>query len=67
MICHELVHDSEPMVAKGLSWALRTLIAVDRKGVQGFLEKHEESLPPLVRREVRTKLKTGKKNPASRG
>jgi 3-methyladenine DNA glycosylase AlkD len=55
------------MVAKGLSWALRTLIAVDRKGVQGFLEKHEESLPPLVRREVRTKLKTGKKNPASRG
>jgi len=42
------------------------LIAVDRKGVQGFLEEHEESLPPLVRREVRTKLKTGKKNPASR-
>ena len=63
MVCRELVHDSEPMVAKALSWALRALIAVDRKGVQGFLDEHEGSLPSLVKREVRTKLETGKKNP----
>jgi 3-methyladenine DNA glycosylase AlkD len=63
MICRELIHDSEPMVAKGLSWALRALIAVDPMGVQGFLEEHEENLPSLVKREVRTKLKTGRKTP----
>jgi 3-methyladenine DNA glycosylase AlkD len=63
MICRELVRDSEAMVAKGLSWALRALIAVDRSGVVGFLEEHEGYLPSLVKREVRTKLKTGKKNP----
>ena len=63
LICRELVQDSEPMVAKGLSWALRALIAVDRKRVQLFLEEHEENLPALVNREVRNKLKTGKKNP----
>jgi 3-methyladenine DNA glycosylase AlkD len=63
MICRELARDSEAMVAKGLSWALRALIAVDRNGVVGFLEKHEAYLPSLVKREVRTKLETGKKNP----
>jgi 3-methyladenine DNA glycosylase AlkD len=63
MICKELVTDSEPMVAKGLSWALRALISVDREGVEEFLEKHEDALKPLVRREVRSKLTTGKKNP----
>ncbi len=67
MICRELVHDSEPMVAKGLSWALRALIAVDRKGVQGFLEEHRGRLPSLVKREVRTKLETGKKKLMPRG
>ena len=63
IICRELVQDAEPMVAKGMSWALRTLIAVDRKGVIQFLEENETNLPSLVKREVRTKLKTGKKNP----
>jgi len=63
LICRELVHDSQPMVVKGLSWALRALIAVDRESVRSFLEKHQESLPSLVKREVRTKLETGRKNP----
>jgi len=63
MICRELVHDSEPMVAKGLSWALRTLVAVDRRGVEAFLDRYEADLSSLVKREVRTKLKTGRKNP----
>jgi 3-methyladenine DNA glycosylase AlkD len=63
MICHELAKDKEPMVAKGLSWALRVLIAVDRKAVEGFLARYGDDLPALVRREVRSKLTTGKKNP----
>lgn len=63
MICKELAGDREPMVAKGLSWALRALVAVDRSGVEKFLEKHEDQLPALVKREVRNKLTTGKKNP----
>jgi 3-methyladenine DNA glycosylase AlkD len=63
MICEELAADREPMVAKGLSWALRALISVDRADVEEFLKNHGESLPALVKREVRNKLKTGKKNP----
>ncbi len=63
MICRELVRDGEPMVAKGLSWALRALIPVDRGRVHAFLEEHQTDLPSLVKREVRTKLETGRKNP----
>ncbi len=63
LICRELAGDGEPMVAKGLSWALRALIAVDRRRVEGFLVDQDERLPALVKREVGNKLKTGKKNP----
>ena len=63
MICRLLAHDTEPMVAKGLSWALRALIPVDREGVEAFLDERGETLPALVRREVKNKLRTGKKNP----
>jgi 3-methyladenine DNA glycosylase AlkD len=62
-ICAELGGDSEPMVAKGLSWALRALISVDRAAVEGFLLEHGETVPALVKREVRNKLETGKKTP----
>lgn len=62
-ICSALAVDREPMVAKGLSWALRALIGVDRDGVVGFLDENGTELPSLVRREVRAKLETGKKNP----
>jgi 3-methyladenine DNA glycosylase AlkD len=63
MICRELAQDPEPMVAKGLSWALRALVPVDREGVVEFLVDHAEGLPSLVKRKVGNKLKTGKKNP----
>jgi 3-methyladenine DNA glycosylase AlkD len=63
MICRMLVKDREPMVAKGLSWALRALISVDREAVEDFLRDHVHSLPSLVKREVTNKLETGKKNP----
>jgi 3-methyladenine DNA glycosylase AlkD len=63
MVCDALVNDPDPMVGKGLSWALRALIPVDREGVESFLERNRDHLLALVRREVGNKLKTGKKNP----
>ncbi len=60
-ICDRLAGDSDPMVAKALSWALRSLIHVDRDAVEGFLGTHDSVIPALVRREVRNKLETGRK------
>jgi 3-methyladenine DNA glycosylase AlkD len=54
------------MVAKALSWALRELVVHDPASVERFLKKHEKALPALVRREVRSKLTTGLKDPGRR-
>lgn len=62
-ICARVGGDRDPMVAKGLSWALRSLAPVDPEAVRIFVEEHEEGLPALVRREVTNKLSTGRKNP----
>jgi 3-methyladenine DNA glycosylase AlkD len=62
-VCEALAGDQDDMVAKGLSWALRDLIAHDRRAVERFIRAHEDHLPALVRREVRSKLTTGRKNP----
>ncbi len=62
-VCEALAADRDDMVAKGLSWALRDLIPQDRPAVERFLRKHDEQLPALVKREVRNKLTTGRKNP----
>lgn len=63
MICRTMVADRDPMVAKGLSWALRALVPIDETCVEGFLQDFHDDLPALVRREVGNKLTTGKKNP----
>ena len=60
-VCTELVRDPDPMVAKALSWALRSLCGVDPGAVEGFLETHGDAVPALVRREVANKLATGLK------
>jgi 3-methyladenine DNA glycosylase AlkD len=62
-ICELVARDQDDMVAKGLSWALRALSVRDPKAVRGFLKKHGDTLPARVRREVRSKLETGYKNP----
>jgi 3-methyladenine DNA glycosylase AlkD len=56
-----LLEDRDEMVVKAVSWALRELAKRDPKAVKAFLAKHEESLAPKVKREVATRLKTGKK------
>jgi 3-methyladenine DNA glycosylase AlkD len=58
--------DRDDMVVKALSWALRALAVRDPDAVRAFLVEYEDRLAPRVLREVRNKLSTGLKNPASR-
>lgn len=60
-VCEALAEDREPMVAKALSWALRSVLQHAPERVREFLDRHGESLPTLVRREVTRKLDTGRK------
>ena len=64
-VCEALAEDDDPMVAKALSWALRSVIRHDPETVEAYVERHGETLPRFVAREVRNKLETGKKNPRS--
>jgi 3-methyladenine DNA glycosylase AlkD len=59
-VCNMLAQDDHIMVHKALSWALRELVRWDKPAVKRFLESH--GLPALVRREVNSKLTTGRKN-----
>jgi 3-methyladenine DNA glycosylase AlkD len=60
-ICWRLAEDSDPMVVKALSWALRELVAWDPGAVRKFLDTNDSVLAATVRREVRNKLETGRK------
>jgi 3-methyladenine DNA glycosylase AlkD len=66
MICEPLAGDRDDMVAKAMSWALRELVATDRRAVERFCRRNGGRLPALVKREVRNKLTTGLKNPRRR-
>lgn len=57
-----VIADRDPMIVKAVSWALRTLIAHDRKAVEKFLTRRQAEIAPLVKREVTSKLTTGRKN-----
>jgi 3-methyladenine DNA glycosylase AlkD len=61
-ISTRLVDDHEDMIVKALSWALRILVDQDRKAVIAFVAAHEGALAARVKREVATKLRTGRKN-----
>ncbi len=61
MVASRVVADPEPLVAKALSWALRSLADRDAAAVRAFLSRHGGRMPALVRREVATKLRTGRK------
>ena len=65
-ICRRLAADRDDMVVKALSWALRELAVRDPQAVRGFLEARGDTLAPRVRREVRSKLETGRKTTAGR-
>jgi 3-methyladenine DNA glycosylase AlkD len=50
------------MVVKALSWALRELSKTDTRAVENFMNKNDKVLAGRVKKEVWTKLRTGKKN-----
>ena len=60
-VCREVVGDRDDMVVKALSWALRSLVAWDRGAVSAFLLEHGPALAGRVKREVGSKLRTGRK------
>ena len=62
-VCQMLVADRDHLVSRALSWALRELIVHDRAAVEAFLAAHAAALPAHVRREVASKLNTGRKTP----
>lgn len=60
-VCRRLAADPADMVAKGVSWALRSLVQHDPDAVRGFLAEYDNVLGARVKREVRNKLETGRK------
>ncbi|MBN2431466.1 MAG: DNA alkylation repair protein [Acidobacteria bacterium] len=62
-VCRLLADDSDDMVVKALSWALRKLAVFNAPVVRAFLADHDAVLAARVKREVRHKLATGRKNP----
>lgn len=62
MLCEKVVSDRDELIVKALSWALRELSKSNRETVIEFMQKHEKELPNLVKKEVSSKLITGKKN-----
>ncbi len=62
MICEKVVTDRDDMIVKALSWALRELSKSDKTAVENFMKKYDEQLAGRIRREVYTKLETGRKN-----
>ncbi|MGD1867078.1 MAG: DNA alkylation repair protein [Phormidesmis sp.] len=60
--CELLLRDTEIMVQKAISWALRELVPWDREAVETFLIEQDGKLSARVKREVKRKLDTGKKN-----
>jgi 3-methyladenine DNA glycosylase AlkD len=65
-IAELLIDDREDMVIKALSWAVRTLAAVDPKAARAFLAEHDPRLARRVVRETNNKLETGVKTPNTR-
>ncbi|MFY9152067.1 MAG: DNA alkylation repair protein [Prolixibacteraceae bacterium] len=61
-ICKMLVTDYDDMIVKAMSWALRELSKSDKQAVEEFLDQNYAKLHFRVKREVETKLRTGKKN-----
>lgn len=60
-ICEVLADDRDPMLVKAMSWALRALAVRDAEAVRAFMARNGHRLSALVVREVRNKLRTGRK------
>jgi 3-methyladenine DNA glycosylase AlkD len=65
LVCRHFTGETDPMLARALSWALRSLVPHDPAAVRAFLERHGATLPAVVRREATAKLDTGRKRRAT--
>lgn len=61
-VCRRFASETDPMLAKALSWALRALVPHAPADVRAFLGRHRRRLPAVVVREVTAKLETGRKH-----
>jgi 3-methyladenine DNA glycosylase AlkD len=61
-LCTMVLDDRDDMVVKAVSWSLRELAKREPAVVERFMSAHDERLAPRVRREVRSKLRTGLKS-----
>ena len=66
IICEKALNDRRPLIQKALSWALSELSKSYKPAVVDFMNRHGEMLCGSARREIYTKLETGRKNPRSR-
>ncbi|MFA6511810.1 MAG: DNA alkylation repair protein [Patescibacteria group bacterium] len=56
------MHERDVIMTKAVSWILRALIHYHAPAVRTFVEKYENDLPAIARRETLNKLKSGKKS-----
>ena len=61
-VCRLLLEDRDDMVVKAMSWALRALAMREPRVVGDFVDAREDVLAARVVREVRNKLRTGRKS-----
>ena len=66
-VCRALAADRDDMVVKAVSWALRYLSQKERAAVVDFMAECGAQFAIRVRREVGTKLATGRKTVARAG
>jgi len=57
-----LIDEREPMITKAISWALRQMIRHHAPVVEAYVNSRSDRLAALPRREVRNKLRTGRKS-----
>ena len=57
-----LLDERDPMITRAVSWALRQMIKHQAPEVAAYVESRGDRLAALPRREVRNKLKTGRKS-----
>jgi 3-methyladenine DNA glycosylase AlkD len=62
LICEKVIDERDDMIVKALSWALRELSKSNKAPVEEFMKKYDSRLAGKIRREVYTKLETGRKN-----
>jgi 3-methyladenine DNA glycosylase AlkD len=57
-----LLDERDPMITKAISWSLRQMTKHQSAEVEAYLESRGERIAALARREVRNKLRTGRKS-----